>query len=576
MIKGVITIMKNSIEKTVNKFKKKIKKGQSVFIISHDHDKSILLGLKEDIILDTLLIHKKVDGSSLVQGYINNKPIKESSPISIFLDLEEIDYPEVYFHSEDQFDVLSEFTEDLIVIFCEFVPYSILFYVFNTPYSQRGKKSISAGNKPLTDYFKHLFLNTLPNDQRQIIQDSLYAEHSDEKYGDIVMKSKKQKNTINLFTSDDDDFDPNEIFASSSITQKNSLNLFTSDDDDFHPDEILFDTTNNKASISSQQKNTHSHELSIKISKEDNQSSYPKSISDNDLAELLIKENHLIILNNILHYWSESKNHYIPLIGDAADKFIRLRTPTPYKRRINQKSIGEILQWLKTNDNLNVDHYIDSEHRYIGFQNGIYDIYLDRLLAHSPDYFLVNIIQSDYPDENLYDNSGEHFEQFLLDITEGNPDLYDRLQELFGYVLSEIRSVKCIPFLVGVKDTGKSIVLKLLETLIGEDSYTNLSFDQLNAPVFLAELIGKKLNTCGELGEFKLNRLDVFKKLSGGDSLLAKPLYEKPIKFKNTAALLFAGNHLPVIKGLDKANAFSNRLVIFPFTNPIPKELCIC
>lgn len=181
MIKGVITIMKNSIEKIVNKFQKKLKKGQSVFIISHNHDKSIFLGLKEEIVLDTLLIHKKVDGNSLVQGYINNKPIKESSPISIFLDLEEIDFPEVYLHSGDQVEILPECTEDFIVIFCEFVPYSILFYVFNTPYSQRGKKSISAENKPLTDYFKHLFLSTLPDDQRQIIQDSLYAEHTEEK-----------------------------------------------------------------------------------------------------------------------------------------------------------------------------------------------------------------------------------------------------------------------------------------------------------------------------------------------------------------------------------------------------------
>lgn len=42
-----------------------------------------------------------------------------------------------------------------------------------------------------------------------------------------------------------------------------------------------------------------------------------------------------------------------------------------------------------------------------------------------------------------------------------------RLQELFGYVISEIRDVKVILYLVGVKDSGKSIILKLLEHLVG-------------------------------------------------------------------------------------------------------------
>lgn len=382
--------------------------------------------------------------------------------------------------------------------------------------------------------------------------------------------------THSLSNSDNNDFDsdfvlkrlvPNEIYN----TQRKKLNFsLSSDKNDFDSDKVLVNQSTD-LSINSKKKKKKAQVENIKISKKKSPSSYTKSISDNDLAELLIKENNLILLDNVLHYWSKVKKHYIPLVGENADKFIRLRTPPMYKGKINQRSINEIIQWLKINENLEIDSFNKSQ-RYVAFQNGIYDLNDEQLLDHNSNYYLTNIIQTNYPNDYFYNNSGKHFEKFLLDITMGNNELYDRLQELFGYVLSNIRNVKCIPFLVGVKDTGKSIVLKLLETLIGEDAFTNLSFEQLNTPVFLAELIGKKLNTCGELGEFKLNRLDVFKKLSGGDSLLAKPLYEKPIKFKNTAALIFAGNHLPIIKGLDKANAFSNRLAIFPFMNPINKD----
>ena len=416
------------------------------------------------------------------------------------------------------------------------------------------------------------------SDDDDFNSDTIFNQQSiDQSY----TSSEKSHNKIDFLKSDDDDFNSDGLFTQktkdqtflSSEEHTHTLDPLCSDDDDFNSDEVLSINSNSTSTMSTKQENTNSHELCIKISKDEKQERYPKSISDNDLAELLVKENHLIILDNVLHYWSKSKNHYIPLLGDNADKFIRLRTPAPYKRKINQRSINEIIQWLKINENLKIDSdSFNNMQQYVAFQNGIYDLKSNQLLKHSPNYYLVNIIQANYPDEPLYLNYGEQFEQFLSDITEDDPDLYNRLQELFGYVLSNIRNVKCIPFLVGVKDTGKSIVLKLLETLIGEASFTNLSFEQLNTPVFLAELIGKKLNTCGELGEFKLNRLDVFKKLSGGDNLLAKPLYEKPIKFKNSAALIFAGNHLPIIKGLDKANAFSNRLAIFPFMNPISKE----
>src|SRR5690606_39013929 len=107
---------------------------------------------------------------------------------------------------------------------------------------------------------------------------------------------------------------------------------------------------------------------------------------------------------------------------------------------------------------------------------------------------------------------GTNFENFIDWVTDGNTALYLRLQELFGYVLSEIRDVKVIPFLLGPKDSGKSIILKLLVNLVGEDFSTSLSMEEMNKPEFLCHLFGKKLNACGEVSEIPLNRLDTLKK----------------------------------------------------------------
>lgn len=292
----------------------------------------------------------------------------------------------------------------------------------------------------------------------------------------------------------------------------------------------------------------------------------------NDVIAKHFNENfHFYNIEGTLYLWDNITGLYKLLTNEVADRFIRLNTPVDYKYKINKNVISEILQWIKADlPESTFEDLIATNHEYIPFLNGIFNLEEFKLNDYRPTDFFTSSISANFDPMATY--SGHYFEKFITHITDGDTNLYLRIQELFGYVISEVRNLKYIPFLVGPKDTGKSIVLNLLEKLIGKDSYTNLSFEQLNQPEYLAQLIGKKLNSCAEASEFKLSRLDVFKKLSGGDTLIARPIYGHPISFVNTAVLLFAGNHLPKLKSIDRSNAFSQRLVIFPFLNQIAKK----
>lgn len=172
-------MLNNTQKKHQNKYEKRIEKGKdNNFMIIHNQEKSQISGYKQTLVPDTLLIHKKTKGNSLLQGYINKQEINDSSPIKIILDLEEVDFPEIYIQIDNHEEFFNETLSlnDSITIFCEFAPYSILFCIFNTPYGQIGKKSFSNTNAPLTHYFKYLFLNTLSEEQRELIQESIYAE----------------------------------------------------------------------------------------------------------------------------------------------------------------------------------------------------------------------------------------------------------------------------------------------------------------------------------------------------------------------------------------------------------------
>ncbi|QHJ69227.1 DNA primase family protein [Planococcus halotolerans] len=299
-----------------------------------------------------------------------------------------------------------------------------------------------------------------------------------------------------------------------------------------------------------------------------------KRLSNYDIANLLIDNHYFAIIEDNLHYWDSVRGHFVGLVGDKADNFIRQNTPDNLKSLITLKSTEEIMRWIHSKDQLIVP--IDSlakRKEYVAFSNCIVRISDLSIHPHTPTLNFTGIVNTEYPlNSNFVDNSsGLSFETFIYEITDGDSATYYRLQELFGYVLSEIRDVKVIAFLLGPKDSGKSIILKLLETLIGEEFFTNLSFQEMNQQQLVCHLFGKKLNTCGETSEISLNRLDNLKKLSGGDYVMARYLYGQAFKFINRAALVCAGNHLPILKGIDKSNAFSERLVIFPFLHQVDK-----
>lgn len=276
------------------------------------------------------------------------------------------------------------------------------------------------------------------------------------------------------------------------------------------------------------------------------------------------------VFEDVLHVWDEKRGYFIPLSFENADMFFRKFTPGKLKPYINSRNIKELVSWIKAECEINLNEADLFEHRnYLNFNNGMYNIENHKFYKLSPTLNIRSKLAAYFTDVQT---DSFYFEKFMKDICSNDLDLYNRIQEFFGYVISEIRDIKIIIFLVGPKDSGKSIILKLLEYLIGNDFCTSLSLDELNKKDYLSRLLAKKLNTCGEVSEISLNRLDNLKKLSGGDKIMSKALYDQPVSFTNRAALVFAGNHLPEIKKIDKSNAFSDRLLIIPFTNQIPKE----
>lgn len=372
-----------------------------------------------------------------------------------------------------------------------------------------------------------------------------------------------------------------EEFASIPLEVQKGLPLFLEPDILQPPDisdglplfnENLFylDGLNSNDQIKSEKLNLNPNSLRPKnISDLDTNKKSARTISNSDIADLFLESFRFKLYQDVLYVWNQSMSYYIRF-EHIADKFIRQNVPSDIKGKISKNTIIEIIQWIKSSPNIEIDE--DSIHRklsYVCFNNYIFDFQNNIKIQHDPNIFFTSKIHADY---NMNPKYGVIFEKFLKDITKGDMKIYYRIQELFGYVISEIRNIKCLPILYGPKDTGKSIILKLLEKLIGEKHVSNYSFEQLTKDDFISNLIGKRMNTCGEVSDITLTRLDSLKKLTGNDRFSTRQLYGQPFEMVNEAAIIFAGNQLPTIKNYHETKAFIERLVIIPFLNPIPRE----
>lgn len=277
-------------------------------------------------------------------------------------------------------------------------------------------------------------------------------------------------------------------------------------------------------------------------------------------------------IDTTLYYYSKSHGHYLELNDTNMDEFARRELPEDFKHHINNHNYPkEIKRWLLSEREFLVDEdSLLKRTKFICFTNCVVNIDTLEVLEHNKKYHFTSALQTKYPING--DFRGRHFIKFLKQITGGDQTLIDRLQELVGYIFSNIRGLKIIPFFLGPKDSGKSLVLKLLTHIIGNEYCSHLSFDQFNKQEFLADLKGKKLNTCGEVSVISEKQVEIAKKITGGDYVTARKLYYDSFDFTNTAVLAFAGNQLPHVKGVDQFNAFSSRLLIFPFNFPVSRD----
>ena len=171
-----------------------------------------------------------------------------------------------------------------------------------------------------------------------------------------------------------------------------------------------------------------------------------------------------------------------------------------------------------------------------------------------------------------YDIDIEHepvlFKQFLQEIFV-DPEVVHYVHKALGYSISDLTSEQCMFILKGDGNNGKSLLLDVINTILGEYSitckpqlltetnYATQNFEEI------ARLKGKRFCVVEEINSGdKLNEQLVKQFTSGIGKVVARFLYSGSFEFEVRCKIWMATNYDPVIRGVDKG--IWRRLVKIP------------
>lgn len=244
-----------------------------------------------------------------------------------------------------------------------------------------------------------------------------------------------------------------------------------------------------------------------------------------------------------------------------------------YAGRLSKKHLkNEIVDHIKDKRYIDRDVFFKTDQRYINFINGIYDIETKKFIEHSPDYHFLSKIPVKYnPNATC-----PQFKKFLQDICMQNKkrriEIEDTIQEYMGYTLYRSYPYKRYIVLDGSGDNGKTVLLNVVEAMVGPENNAGVPLQDLEErPFALSKLYGKHANISDDLPNKPLRYCGIIKQITGNSPLWADVKNHKEgIRFTNYAKPWNACNQLP--ETYDITDAFMSRMLQITLLNKYVKS----
>ena len=201
---------------------------------------------------------------------------------------------------------------------------------------------------------------------------------------------------------------------------------------------------------------------------------------------------------------------------------------------------------------------LNKDRNLINFKNGVWDIQQKKLLPHDSKYLQTLQIPHEVCEYTPFVKTRLY--RFFVKTGLGKEDIKMALKYM-AYCLTLDYGLKTFMILCGQSNTGKSVLLRFIENLVGRENVSSLSMHELSMRFYPAQLYNTLLNSCGDNGSLPLSSIENLKKITGGDQIMHEKKGKEPFFFVPFCKLIFSFNQLP-LQFEEKSNAFYKRMRI--------------
>jgi putative DNA primase/helicase len=205
---------------------------------------------------------------------------------------------------------------------------------------------------------------------------------------------------------------------------------------------------------------------------------------------------------------------------------------------------------------------LDRDAMLLNCPNGTLDLRTGKLREHRQDDYITKLCPVSYHPEAacpVFENAVRQI--FSVKDASGKwvPDLelVGFFYKLLGLFLTGDVSEDLLIIFHGIGSNGKTLILELIEELLGEDYFVQCPPDLIlqkrndGHPCERAILHGKRVAVCSETPQGRSLNESLVKDLTGRGTITARGMKENFWSFRPTFKLVIATNHKPVINGDD-------------------------
>jgi len=228
------------------------------------------------------------------------------------------------------------------------------------------------------------------------------------------------------------------------------------------------------------------------------------------------------------------------------------------------KALTNMLRLAQHRVAIRVDE-LDADPWLFNCANGTLDLRTGKLRPHDPKDLITKVCGVGF-DPSV---ESPRWHRFIDQILDGRPKLAVFLKQLFGYGITGKVNLQILPIFWGSGANGKSTLLNIIRTVMGSDyaapidEQTLFDSKQTHHPTVYKTLHGRRLVYASESTEGQGLNESRIKRLTGGEKIPARGMFENYYEFDPSHLLVLQTNHKPRVKGSD--HAIWRRLALVPF-----------